>query len=38
MAALASEVGLGDPDALGRDLVVGRAVGIIDQRRILARQ
>ena len=38
MAPLAGEVGLGHPDTLGRDVVVGRGVGIIDQRRVLARQ
>ena len=38
MAPLAGEVGLGHPDTLGRDVVVGRGVGVIDQRRVLARQ
>jgi hypothetical protein len=36
MSALAGEIGLGDPYPLGRDLVIGRGVGIIDQLRILA--
>lgn len=38
VALPAGEIGLGDADTLGRDLVVGRAVRIIDQRRILAWQ
>jgi hypothetical protein len=38
LAPLAGEIGLGDADALGRDLVVGRGLGVIDQRRVLARQ
>lgn len=38
MPSLAGQIGLGDPDALGRHVVVRRGLGIGHQRGINARQ
>lgn len=38
MAPLAGAVGLGHPQSLGCEFVVGRGVGARDQRRILAQE